>query len=121
MYIQISAWCSILLMILYRNTMSIFMQVRCPTTSMVQVVDMIGRLSPLARIEERHPTLVKFSIPACRHTKPSSTEELSLAAAFETIESRKEELHVSVDEIWRRGRSLIIPSKFLVVRCAKHS
>lgn len=80
---------------------------------MVQVVDMIGRLSPLARLEERHPTLVKFSIPA-RYTNPSSTEELSLAAAFETIESRKEELHVSVDGFWRRGRSLIIPSKFLV-------
>lgn len=97
--------------------MWVFIQVRCPTTSMAQVVNMIDRLSPLARLEERHPTLVKFSIPArTSHDTKSSSTELSLSAAFETIEARKEELQVSMDKFWRRGRSLILPSNFLVVR-----
>ena len=98
-----------------RCLVTTFVQVRCPTTSMPRVVDMIGRLSPLARLEEMHPTLAKFSIPAGggdregfsesygtaggegngdREDARSSQVELSLSAAFETIEARKEELEV---------------------------
>ena len=88
-------------------------QVRCPTASMPQVSDMIRGLSPLARLEEMHPTLAKFSIPAGREVAGSDGGQsdagfgrdegresaeglrgLSLSKAFETIEARKAELEV---------------------------
>lgn len=82
---------------------------------MPQVTEMIRGLSPLARLDELHPTLAKFSIPAGgelseRHASsrgggggngrvvegPTSTGGLSLSKAFETIEARKAEL-----QVWR--------------------
>lgn len=104
---------------------------------MAQVGEMITSLSPLARLDEMHPTLVKFSVPAQREQRQLEGEGayghdaeaglasyaavhgvrgegdgrstrrraggvtggLSLAAAFNTIEERKEELKVrGVDE-----------------------
>lgn len=80
---------------------------------MPQVKEMIRGLSPLARLDEMHPTLAKFSVPAGRelnegHAGSSesrgggsgggggggavSTAGLSLSRAFETIEARKAEL-----------------------------
>lgn len=77
---------------------------------MPQVSDMIRGLSPLARLEEMHPTLAKFSIPAGREMTTDSDNGglggdekrqsweglsgLSLSKAFETIEARKAELEV---------------------------
>lgn len=76
---------------------------------MPEVKEMIRGLSPLAKLDEMHPTLAKFSIPAGRelserHAGSSegggggggsgavSTGGLSLSRAFETIEARKAEL-----------------------------
>lgn len=95
------------------------LQVRCPSSSMPQVTDMVRTLSPLARLDEMHPTLAKFSIPAGRQIegdvhvgttaslhdagvsgdgktrrRVASGGGLSLAAAFESIEARKKELQV---------------------------
>lgn len=75
---------------------------------MPAVTALIRKLSPLARVEEMHPMLGKFSIPAGgaiysgdeqgvgRGGKGSSEApaSLSLAAAFESIEAVKEELEV---------------------------
>eukprot|EP00752_Nemacystus_decipiens_P003898 g3578.t3 len=93
-------------------------EVRCPTGSMPQVKEMIQGLSPLARLDEMHPTLAKFSVPAGRELsqrRPGSSESgaggargggngggggavptggLSLSRAFETIEARKAELQI---------------------------
>lgn len=63
---------------------------------------MVRTLSPLARLDEMHPTLAKFSIPSGRqiagdsHVGMTSFDGggLSLAAAFESIEDRKAELQV---------------------------
>ena len=73
---------------------------------------MITGLSPLARLDEMHPTLAKFSVPALREQRQLDgvrgedhgtwsrqgadgvTGGLSLAAAFKIIEERKEELEV---------------------------
>lgn len=71
---------------------------------------MIRGLSPLARLDEMHPTLAKFSIPAWGELSGKrarsrgggdgalSTGGLSLSKAFETIEARKAELEVCV--VW---------------------
>lgn len=79
---------------------------------------MIRGLSPLARLDEMHPTLAKFSIPAGGELReqrvsnrggggisndgdgPMSTDGLSLSKAFETIEARKAELQVCVLRAW---------------------
>lgn len=74
---------------------------------MPAVTALIRKLSPLARVEEMHPMLGKFSIPAGgaifsgdeegSAEGQGSTEaraSLSLAAAFESIEAVKEELEV---------------------------
>lgn len=77
---------------------------------MTQVTEMIRGLSPLARLEEMHPTLVKFSIPAGGEraglkspvastggwlgSEALSPAGLSLSSAFEMIEARKDELQV---------------------------
>lgn len=74
---------------------------------------MIRSLSPSARLDEMHPTLAKFSIPAGGELSErrarsiggrggdgrvvdgaTSTGGLSLSKAFETIEARKAELQV---------------------------
>lgn len=87
------------------------LQVRCPSASMPQVRDMIFSLSPLARLDEMHPTLAKFNIPAKGQERGGlavagggasksadvaglSTAGLSLSKAFETIEARKDKLNV---------------------------
>eukprot|EP00903_Cladosiphon_okamuranus_P005738 g5694.t1 len=82
-------------------------EVRCPTASMPQVKEMIQELSPTARLDEMHPTLAKFSVPAGRELREGGvgsgdggtggavpTEGLSLSRAFETIEARKTELQI---------------------------
>lgn len=87
---------------------------------MPQVKEMIGGLSPLARLDEMHPTLAKFSIPAGREPSErhpggsesggggggggtASTGGLSLSRAFETIEARKAELQAGpcCGMLWR--------------------
>ncbi|CAB1110288.1 unnamed protein product [Ectocarpus sp. CCAP 1310/34] len=86
------------------------LQVRCPSESMPKVTEMVGTLSPLARLDEMHPSLAKFSVPAAGELgdrPPARTGAgegvtgevammggLSLSKAFETIESRKTELRV---------------------------
>lgn len=76
---------------------------------MPKVTEMVGALSPLARLDEMHPSLAKFSVPAAGELgdrPPARTGAgegvtgevamggLSLSKAFETIESRKTELQV---------------------------
>lgn len=74
---------------------------------MPQVTEMVRDLSPLARLDEMHPTLAKFSISAGGERQDLSTGNgdggrvglskaagLSLSRAFETIEARKDELQV---------------------------
>lgn len=79
---------------------------------MSKVTEMVGALSPLARLDEMHPSLAKFSVPAAGELcdRPPArasaggegvagevaTGGLSLSKAFETIESRKTELQVRV-------------------------
>lgn len=94
---------------------------------MSQVKEMIQGLSPLARLDEMHPTLAKFSIPAGRELserRPGSSESgggggatigggggahstggggLSLSRAFETIEARKAELQARRGVGWGVG------------------
>lgn len=87
---------------------------------MPQVTELVRSLSPLARLDEMHPTLAKYSIPSGGEINGGSHEGcgmrmrgvagdekeagtapaggrggLSLAAAFESIERRKEGLQVN--------------------------
>lgn len=84
-----------------RRLRSISFQVRCPSTSMPRVTDMVRSLSPLVRLDEMHSTLAKFSIPQGGQQAgvgaaelSSSPSGLTLSKAFEVIEARKEELEV---------------------------
>lgn len=66
---------------------------------MDRVKEMFHDLSPLARLDEMHPTLAKFSIPAGGDMDDGSSSGLasgglSLSKAFEAIESKKHELQV---------------------------
>lgn len=76
--------------------------------SIPRVTELIRGLSPLARVEELHPTLAKFSVPAGRQIGGAGSSSrssssgggaslagLSLAEAFEGIEANKEKLQVT--------------------------
>lgn len=103
---------------------------------MPQVSAMIRGLSPLARLEEMHPTLAKFSIPEGGEMTTDSLDAgrsgsggrlggdesderrqsweglngLSLSKAFETIEARKAELEVFVCVAGAIGACLLLLS-----------
>lgn len=97
---------------------------------MPKVKEMIQGLSPIARLDEMHPTLAKFSVPAGRelserHAGSSAsvreggrggggdvpTGGLSLSRAFETIEARKAELQA------RRAWCVVVVCRGIFLFC----